>query len=270
MFYIFCTQLYELGFSSGTWNYFEAGHGKGAPDGVGGALKRSADAVVASGMDIPDAASFYRLLLDKTTIKLYFVPESSVREAIQAAPDDIASVCGTMTIHQLVTIKRGEFIHRPISCVCSPELNYNCDCFNAKLHVYQVVFQSTTVAIDSSAETTVVTGSDELELPLQISSAVEDWSNPALIGQYCCVEYDGKAYPGIIKNNDESDVEVQCMHAVGENRFFWPEKQVDICWYPVARMLALIPEPRNVTSRHKEVEPAVWAAVLKKLNDLSS
>ena len=104
-------------------------YGKGAPDGVGGALKRSADAVVASGTDVPDAASFYRLLLDRTTIELYFVPESSVLDAIKAAPDDIGSVYGIMTIHQLVTIIRGEFKHRPISCVCSLELNHNCDCF---------------------------------------------------------------------------------------------------------------------------------------------
>jgi len=64
--------LYEHGFSPGTWNYFEAGHGKGAPDGVGGALKRSADAVVSSGADVPDASNFYGLLADKTSIKLYF------------------------------------------------------------------------------------------------------------------------------------------------------------------------------------------------------
>ena len=60
MFYLFCTKLYELGFSYGTWNYFESGHGKGAPDGVGGALKRCADNLVANGTDVPDASSFYR------------------------------------------------------------------------------------------------------------------------------------------------------------------------------------------------------------------
>jgi len=114
-------------------------------------------------------------------------------------------------------------------------------------------------------------GSDEQSaLQLKIGSAVEDWSNPALIGQYCCVEYDGKAYPGVIRNTDESDVEVQCMHAVGENCFFWPYRRADICWYPANRVLALIPEPRNVTNSHKAVEPAVWAAMKRKLSDLLS
>jgi hypothetical protein len=209
MFYVICIQLYELGFLSATWNYFETGHGKGAPDGVGGALKRSADAVVASGTDVPDVACFYRLLVNTTSIKLYFVPQSSVQEALQAAPKNISSVSGTRTIHQLVTVRRGEFIHRSVSCVCSPGLNYNCACFNAKQHINKVDSQS--VAIDASAETNVATGSNEqITSQLKIGSAVEDWSNPALIGQYYCVEYEGKTYPGIIRNIDESDAEVQC------------------------------------------------------------
>lgn len=38
--FLFCTELFRRGFAAGTWNFFEASHGKGAPDGVGGALKR--------------------------------------------------------------------------------------------------------------------------------------------------------------------------------------------------------------------------------------
>ncbi|WAR13571.1 LOW QUALITY PROTEIN: hypothetical protein MAR_027751 [Mya arenaria] len=46
-FYLFATKLFDLGFSEGgSWNFMEAGHGKGAPDGVGAALKRNADALV--------------------------------------------------------------------------------------------------------------------------------------------------------------------------------------------------------------------------------
>ncbi|XP_068624011.1 uncharacterized protein [Battus philenor] len=40
-----------------SWNYSEPGHGKGAPDGVGGTLKRSADKAVAEGKDIVDLNS---------------------------------------------------------------------------------------------------------------------------------------------------------------------------------------------------------------------
>lgn len=36
------------------WHYLEVGHGKGAADGVGGCLKRTADSLVAKGVDIPN------------------------------------------------------------------------------------------------------------------------------------------------------------------------------------------------------------------------
>lgn len=166
MFFIFSTQLYELGLTSGTWNYFEAGHGKGAPDGVGGALKRSADAIVANGTDVPDAASFYRLLADKTTIKLYFVPDSCVREAMQSARIDIPPIPGTMKIHQLVTVRRGELLYRSISCACSPGLGYGCACFSAKTHTYQIDSAPISAISNHSAETNVI---DTAEVPEQVT-----------------------------------------------------------------------------------------------------
>ncbi len=33
-FYLFCTKLQQYRFQSGTWNFLQASHGKGAPDGV--------------------------------------------------------------------------------------------------------------------------------------------------------------------------------------------------------------------------------------------
>ena len=42
-----------------TWNFTEAGHcGKGAPDGIGAVLKRTADQIVSQGRDIPNASAF--------------------------------------------------------------------------------------------------------------------------------------------------------------------------------------------------------------------
>lgn len=35
-----------------TWNYSESGHGKGALDGIGAFLKRTADRLVAEGKDV--------------------------------------------------------------------------------------------------------------------------------------------------------------------------------------------------------------------------
>ncbi|KAJ8875786.1 hypothetical protein PR048_023685 [Dryococelus australis] len=40
-----------------TWNYHEAGYGKGAPDGIGGTCKRTADNLVSQGKYIPDVGT---------------------------------------------------------------------------------------------------------------------------------------------------------------------------------------------------------------------
>ena len=42
-FYLFGNIIYNLGFKGGSWNFHEAGHGKGIPDGFGISIKRSAD-----------------------------------------------------------------------------------------------------------------------------------------------------------------------------------------------------------------------------------
>lgn len=41
-----------------TWNFWEAGHGKGAADGIGGLVKRTCDRAVAMGKDVTDAEVF--------------------------------------------------------------------------------------------------------------------------------------------------------------------------------------------------------------------
>lgn len=43
------------------WSFFEAGHGKGAPDGVGGLLKRTAERLGSEGKDIPNAKQLYMI-----------------------------------------------------------------------------------------------------------------------------------------------------------------------------------------------------------------
>jgi heptaprenylglyceryl phosphate synthase len=54
--------LSVLGITAFNWIYSEAGHGKGAPDGVGAAAKRVADAHVAHGGSVVSAADIVKLL----------------------------------------------------------------------------------------------------------------------------------------------------------------------------------------------------------------
>ena len=55
-----------------TWNYSEAGHGKGAPDGVRATLKRTADEIVAQGNDINNFDVFFNVIKSKINNILLF------------------------------------------------------------------------------------------------------------------------------------------------------------------------------------------------------
>lgn len=48
-FYLLVNTIFDFGFSSATWNFLEAGHGKGAADDIGAVIKRSADRFVYEG-----------------------------------------------------------------------------------------------------------------------------------------------------------------------------------------------------------------------------
>lgn len=70
-FYLSCTKLQECGFQSGTWNFFEASHRKGAPDGV------------SHGKDIPNAELLVKVLVDaQTSVKLFYICEDSIDAAV--------------------------------------------------------------------------------------------------------------------------------------------------------------------------------------------
>ncbi|KAI9520746.1 hypothetical protein NQZ68_013151 [Dissostichus eleginoides] len=96
------TELRKRGLNAGTWNFFEASHGKGAPDGIGAALKRTADMLISHGLDIKDARELFNVLLEtNTSIKLFFVISETVELALERMPSNLTAVPGTMRIHQL-------------------------------------------------------------------------------------------------------------------------------------------------------------------------
>ena len=78
-FYYFSTELAAKGFTVASWNFHEAGYGKGAPDGVDGSLKRAADMRVLHGGTIENASSFIRELRETdSSVILHEVSEEEV------------------------------------------------------------------------------------------------------------------------------------------------------------------------------------------------
>jgi hypothetical protein len=124
-FFLFSTRC---PFTHATWNFFEAGHGKGAADGVGGALKRKADNLLRHGTDLPTPQRLYEeLKKSKTGIKLFWVGRECIekfRNSVKHLLDAQIPVPGTMKLHQVEKDGYGRILKRNLSKI--PEHNEGC------------------------------------------------------------------------------------------------------------------------------------------------
>ncbi|XP_063044641.1 uncharacterized protein LOC134438864 [Engraulis encrasicolus] len=241
--FFFLSQIpYEMGFSRVTWNFLEAGHGKGPADGVGAAVKRQADAIVAKGIDLPNAKMVYEQLMNQpSSIKLMYVSEEEVQEMDGVLPDRLETIKGTMAIHQIVSTEPGEIAWRVLSCFCQ-EPN-TCQCYGLK---------KVQMSLPSSGPST--SGSQPIPNV-----------HTGLVGRWCIVKYDGDPYPGIVIDvGSDSCLLVKTMSRVGINRFFWPMRD-DVIWYRPEDLIRMVPEPVPVTKRHMMLEPSIWKEIFNEM-----
>ncbi|CAH0404768.1 unnamed protein product [Chilo suppressalis] len=86
-----------------TWNYSEAGHGKGAPDGIGATVKRLADQWVHFGSDVGNFEQFYKIIesrLENVIIKK--VSEEEIIQREKLIPEQLKPFRGTLSVHQVL------------------------------------------------------------------------------------------------------------------------------------------------------------------------
>lgn len=116
----------ELGATEMTWNFSEAGHGKGAPDGVGGSVKRLADRYVARGYDVPNLDKLISLLKESNSKTNFHVIENEeIQKMDSLITTPIPAFKGTLSIHQLTWNKEEPSIIqvRRLSCLTCNTLN---------------------------------------------------------------------------------------------------------------------------------------------------
>ena len=108
-----------------SWNYMEAGHGKGPCDPIGGTAKRKADLAVKNEKAfIYDAKDFYQWA--KTTeyassIKFTFLSSEEYENGasfLDQACTSISTVTGTMKIHAAFPHETNSIWVREMSCFC--------------------------------------------------------------------------------------------------------------------------------------------------------
>lgn len=169
-FYLCSTKPFDYGFTAITWSFFEAGHGKGPADGIGGFLKRKADDIVATGKDVSTAEQFFELLKDQSKIQLYMVPQEDVDAVAKQIPRNIKPLQGTLHVHQVFTDIHGELKYRNLGCFCKRGF---CDCLQPK--IYQPIkVSSHTVAENSDKNSSSDGDSDDIPLSSFKSSEVQN------------------------------------------------------------------------------------------------
>jgi hypothetical protein len=102
--YLFTTQMFKKGYLKGTCNFLESSHGKGAADGVGAVVKRTADKrVETNGSDITCAEDLAHELKD-LNVKVFIVKGEEIDRLAEKIPKDLKSIHDIMTVHQVIRL----------------------------------------------------------------------------------------------------------------------------------------------------------------------
>lgn len=129
-----------------SWNFSEAGHGKGPMDGVGGVLKRTADRHVCFGNDVGSVSDFVALLQTKTSIAITEISGVAVADMKKLLPDKVSAIPGILDVHQVTwTAEHPSVLFtRFLSCF---DCKFDDDCTHYKLGKGSATFRTSTSSI---------------------------------------------------------------------------------------------------------------------------
>lgn len=142
MFYIIAKKLQHFlpNLQVFTWNYSESGHGKGAPDGIGGTLKRTADKKVSHGKDVENLAQLLSVFKeDCKGVTIFEVTEEDIKiveNVLCINSKELKPFPGTLKVHQVVYNSTWQNLHfRSLSCFSC--INKECDKFSMEKYSEQ-------------------------------------------------------------------------------------------------------------------------------------
>ena len=143
---------YTWGFKRVTWNFSERSHGKGAPDGVGGVLKRKADMYVLGGNDLQTPRDLFEYLHKSSeNVTVMWIEEEKISNMDEMIPPStVRPVTGISTTHQILSFSPGKIVYRDLSCFCQfPQI---CTCHNPRTLQFQQVSRAEVPGDDASDE----------------------------------------------------------------------------------------------------------------------
>nr|CAH7719872.1 unnamed protein product [Callosobruchus chinensis] len=144
MFFIMATKLSEEfpDIENLTWNYTESGHGKGAPDGIGATVKRTADFVVNSGGDINNIDQFVKVIQERclgiTCIAIDGKDIRAMVDKIEKESADQKGFKGTLNVHQVAGVYSRSILGFPNKCKTLTMKSLSCFCNSGSCEHYKI------------------------------------------------------------------------------------------------------------------------------------
>nr|CAI5846123.1 unnamed protein product [Callosobruchus analis] len=150
MFAFITNQMYDYfpEVQSVTWNYHEAGHGKGAPDGIGGVCKRTADRIVAEGTDVSCFDKLVEVLKANCPGIVFFEVYASEIEKFSdtISKGEILPFRGTMKVRQIKSVRHSKTLSlRELSC-------FRCEKKCVHFHIGSLTYSADNVTSSSESD----------------------------------------------------------------------------------------------------------------------
>lgn len=272
--YLVANHFQLLGMNA-SWQFWEAGHGKGPCDGVGGSSKRLADLAVKRQTAVIQSAEDYfnwGKSLTNSQTKYVFVPKEECDKAYnELLAINVKPIKGTLEVHSVFPAGNNEVFVKQTSCFC--EECFSNGEFMAKCEgwiKHKIVSQS-----DLSNENEIqIEIQDETEIIDELPGSVEPMASFAE-NDFVAAVYNNYWYIGKIVKYDPSDDELPfnvsfMEHGKGKicPTFKWPSKD-DSIWISAKDILCSVDTPTPFGSRkmYKLGESDI-SAVMEKFENI--
>lgn len=244
------TNIYDIG---ARWNYFEAGHGKGPCDGLGGTTKIMADEAIRSvRVVIQDPKDFYNWAINSSLkgIKFLFVSSDDCQRAgIILEARSVIPLKGTFKLHAVVGLGEDKVAFNEVSCYCQICVKGKDVCEDWKTHSLAANGKSKSDKKDTTDDSVAIVHNTVTTDPS--ASDVETLTQSGLlrdvqIGDYVAAVYEGDWYIGKVQQIDEVDneIEVKFMKKKSDDIFQWPkDDDEDVLWIAPKKFICKVKEP---------------------------
>lgn len=283
MFYVLGCELQNMypNIVQYTWNFHEAGHGKGAPDGVGATCKRTADQVIATGGDITNLKEFASVICERCPgIKVNVIEGCEIEQMntwINDKSSQMVTFKGTLLVHQVTgsAYIPNHLTMKSVSCFCNVDL---CDHFKLGSIHYETTEKSAEHGRRINTSTVFTDSEDDAEDDIPLSTYVGDINDQSKLddndnlstpgvsghsqqlyssGDYILVKYATKnteyRYAAICSSVDDEDGELRVTFLKNCNQIgtLFKLNESDISDVPMDQVIKKIPVPNLITKGNR-------------------